>query len=147
MSDYVIRAATLQDVHLIHALDLKVFGALDGGYPKFFFDHMLHMFPDSFLVEQHVLGYCLGVPVKNDMWLYSLAVDPAHQRNHMGRLLVQSLVAHCANRYENIWLTVDQSNTSAIRFYETFSFKITGTRAHLEPTRLIMKRFVERYAG
>lgn len=140
MSNHQLRPATLQDVPDIHDLDLRVFGDLDGGYPDFFFSHMLQIFPDHFWVEVNMKGYCLAIPSKRDMWLYSLAVHPLFQRNQLGHAFLSLLISKCTDYYDNIYLNVEEHNTGAIEFYKRNSFKVVGENIHLTPTRLIMKR-------
>lgn len=145
--DVCVRPARPADLAQLHAVDEGVFGEL--AYPYFTLRQLFDTFPDCWLVAAHptgLVGYSLGVPSTDHTyaWLFGLAVDPRHRNLGYGRRLTQeSLTLLGAMRVETVYLTVEPTNTPAIRLYRSFGFTETGQGSdYLGPgeDRVIMTR-------
>lgn len=138
-----IRKATLQDVAAIHALDTAVFGDIDGGYPSFFFGHMISIFPESFWVTTDLGGYCFVMLGAVTPWLYTIAVHPDCQSKGYGKQLMDYCETWLRkHRYSVLCLNVDVNNFRAIKFYENRGFYIIGERVDTDPIKLIMQKLL-----
>ena len=61
--------------------------------------------------------------------IYNIAVERWHARSSVGKhLMIAALDASCRRSAQRIVLEVRKSNESAIAFYRTFDFRITGER-------------------
>lgn len=60
--------------------------------------------------------------------IHTIAVDPAHQRRGLGRLLMEQLM-HAADSFDGpVFLEVRTDNDAAIALYESFGFTNQGIR-------------------
>lgn len=93
-----------------------------------------------------VVGFASGVhyihPDKPaELWVNEVGVSPAHQRQGLGRKLLQTLFAHAATLgCREAWVLTSPANKAAIRLYESaggtdledppvmFTFKLGGDR-------------------
>lgn len=61
--------------------------------------------------------------------VYNIAVATDHAREGIGKQLMLTVIRESLKRYaRKVLLEVRKSNTSAIRFYEGFDFRIAGER-------------------
>jgi [ribosomal protein S18]-alanine N-acetyltransferase len=83
-----------------------------------------------------LIGYCVLMPVVDEMHLLNLCVAPAAQGAGAGLTLLREAVriAH-AERLEGLLLEVRPSNHRAIRLYEQFGFVTIGRRKNYYPAR------------
>lgn len=136
-----IRLAKLSDVDAITKLDKKVFGDIDGGYPDFFFGHMVSIFPSTFWVLDDVMAYCLVILGETSPWLYSIAVDPSLQGKNIGSRMIDIAERYLRHRnYPILSLYVDITNTRGISLYSKLHFRILGKRSETKPERLLMRK-------
>lgn len=136
-----IRLATPLDAEAIHNLDLAVFGSIDGGYPEFFFGHMIMIFPNTFWVLNDLSAYSLVILGEYSPWLYTLAVHPDKQSKGIGQRLLSFTEYELRKRhFLTLCLTVDASNIRAIQFYHNLHYRIIGKRINSEPERLVMRK-------
>ena len=85
----------------------------------------------NFLAEDKgdVIGYVFSSFVAGELTLENICVAPSHQRQGVGRLLMQHLLEQAAKlEAEEIWLEVRASNVSAIELYHRFGFRNQGVR-------------------
>jgi len=142
----IIRRATIKDIPALHQIDHEVFGELDGGYPDFFFDHMIQIFPETVFIEDLGAGYCLVVPAGKSLWIYTLAVLPRFQHNGIGSMFMDSVLNYAIHEYyDDMFLTVDVYNERAISFYRKRGFDVTHIREHLKPPRATMWKKIPRF--
>lgn len=135
-----IRLATIEDVQAIYTLDITVFGDIDGGYPDFFFGHMLTIFPSTFWIIPDI-GYCFIMLGERSPWLYTLAVHPDYQGQGYGSdLLKHAEYSLRLNHFLTLCLTVDKSNNRAIQFYRNHHYRIIGKRIDVEPEKIVMRK-------
>jgi len=70
------------------------------------------------------IGFVSGVAMTHpdkgtEMFLYELAVDPAHRRLGVGRALVETLAAEArAAGFYGMWVLTDRDNEAAMATYE-----------------------------
>jgi [ribosomal protein S18]-alanine N-acetyltransferase len=83
-----------------------------------------------------LIGYCVLMPVVDEMHLLNLCIAPAAQGAGAGLTLLREAVriAH-AQRLEGLLLEVRPSNHRAIRLYEQFGFVTIGRRKNYYPAR------------
>lgn len=72
-------------------------------------------------------GFALVRTVAGETELLTLAVDPAHQRQGVGRQLTQDWLRRCDA--QTAFLEVAADNTPAIALYESLGFAQAGRRA------------------
>ena len=83
-----------------------------------------------------LIGYCVLMPVVDEMHLLNLCVAPAAQGAGAGLTLLREGVRIAqAKGLEGILLEVRPSNHRAIRLYEQFGFVMIGRRKNYYPAR------------
>ncbi|WP_114810657.1 ribosomal protein S18-alanine N-acetyltransferase [Paraburkholderia kururiensis] len=83
-----------------------------------------------------LLGYCVLMPVVDEMHVLNLCVAPSAQGAGAGLALLREAVRMARNqRLEGLLLEVRPSNHRAIRLYERFGFKSIGRRKNYYPAR------------
>ncbi|WP_233863163.1 ribosomal protein S18-alanine N-acetyltransferase [Paraburkholderia adhaesiva] len=83
-----------------------------------------------------LIGYCVLMPVVDEMHLLNLCVAPEAQGAGAGlTLLRESVRIALANGLEGMLLEVRPSNHRAIRLYEQFGFITIGRRKNYYPAR------------
>ena len=98
-------------------------------YPNFFFRQAYDLWPNLFWVargEQGVLGYLIAAPSADnaqELSLLSLAISPIAQGQGVGKTLLQQFLGTLLHG-QQIWLTVDPDNQSALRLYQQFDFHV-----------------------
>lgn len=63
-----------------------------------------------------------GVKTAHKAELWGMYVRPAARKTGIGKRLVEAVVAHAAERVEQLQLTVISENASAVRLYESLGF-------------------------
>jgi len=81
------------------------------------------IFPETFLVfeEQMVLGYII---FNSDGHVISIAVDPFHRREGIGKHLMDVCESQC--RADRLLVEVREGNTGAQEFYRNLGFQVTA---------------------
>ncbi|WP_042300950.1 ribosomal protein S18-alanine N-acetyltransferase [Paraburkholderia kururiensis] len=83
-----------------------------------------------------LLGYCVLMPVVDELHVLNLCVAPSAQGAGAGLALLREAVRMARNqRLEGLLLEVRPSNHRAIRLYERFGFKSIGRRKNYYPAR------------
>jgi len=83
-----------------------------------------------------LIGYCVLMPVVDEMHLLNLCVAPAAQGAGAGLALLREGVRIAQMKgLEGILLEVRPSNHRAIRLYEEFGFVMIGRRKNYYPAR------------
>jgi ribosomal-protein-alanine N-acetyltransferase len=75
-----------------------------------------------------VLGYCLLSIAVGEAHVLNISVDPAEQKQGIGRKMLQHLLEVSRGRAETVFLEVRPSNTIAIALYEDIGFNEIGIR-------------------
>ncbi|WJF91419.1 ribosomal protein S18-alanine N-acetyltransferase [Paraburkholderia bonniea] len=83
-----------------------------------------------------LLGYCVLMPVVDEMHLLNLCVAPAVQRAGSGLfLLSEALRFTGSQRFASVLLEVRPSNHAALRLYERAGFVVIGRRKNYYPAQ------------
>ncbi|ABA49671.1 ribosomal-protein-alanine acetyltransferase [Burkholderia pseudomallei 1710b] len=83
-----------------------------------------------------LVGYCVLMPVVDEMHLLNLCVAPVAQRSGVGLALLREAVRIArAERLDGVLLEVRPSNPRAIRLYERFGFVSVGRRRNYYPAK------------
>jgi len=121
---------TLGDLRVVQRLEGAVFPEESFGMAEF-----LSLFlrgRDTFLVARtdgQVIGYIAAYGEGETGYIASVAVDPAYQRQGLGRALMETVMARLVEAGARvIGLHVRENNAAAIHLYETLGFK---TRARI----------------
>ncbi|KGU64521.1 ribosomal-protein-alanine acetyltransferase [Burkholderia pseudomallei MSHR983] len=83
-----------------------------------------------------LVGYCVLMPVVDEMHLLNLCVAPVAQRSGVGLALLREAVRIArVERLDGVLLEVRPSNPRAIRLYERFGFVSVGRRRNYYPAK------------
>ncbi len=83
-----------------------------------------------------LIGYCVLMPVVDEMHLLNLCVAPRAQRTGAGLALLREAVRIARGKgLAGILLEVRPSNLRAVRLYERFGFVTIGRRKNYYPAR------------
>jgi ribosomal-protein-alanine N-acetyltransferase len=83
-----------------------------------------------------LIGYCVLMPVVDEMHLLNLCVAPQAQGGGAGLALLREAVRVTrAKQLDGVLLEVRPSNLRALRLYERFGFVTIGRRKHYYPAR------------
>jgi ribosomal-protein-alanine N-acetyltransferase len=86
------------------------------------------------LVDDELVGYAGLCDYPDEGFVQTIGVDPARQREGIGALLLDALLAHAATLpHKPISLEVRADNEPAQRLYETRGFRRTGVRRGYYP--------------
>ncbi|MDD2723050.1 MAG: ribosomal protein S18-alanine N-acetyltransferase [Methylovulum sp.] len=80
-----------------------------------------------------VLGYCLLTIGAGEAHILNISVDPAEQKQGIGRKMLKHLIDASRGRAETIFLEVRPSNIVAIALYEDMGFNEIGIRKGYYP--------------
>ena len=80
-------------------------------------------------------AFAITQVVLDEATLFNIAVDPAWQRQGLGRQLLEHLIGELEKRgVSTLWLEVRASNTAAIALYESLGFNEATIRRNYYPT-------------
>lgn len=80
-------------------------------------------------------AFAITQVVLDEATLFNIAVDPAWQRQGLGRQLLEHLIQALEERgVATLWLEVRASNTAAIALYESLGFNEATIRRNYYPT-------------
>lgn len=83
-----------------------------------------------------LIGYCVFMPVVDEMHLLNLCVAPRAQRTGAGLALLREVVRIARSKVLlGVLLEVRPSNARAVKLYERFGFVTIGRRRHYYPAR------------
>lgn len=85
-------------------------------------------------LDEVLAGFVLCQAVAEDGEILTYAIHPAFQRRGLGRqLLVATVTAARARQWQKLFLEVAEDNTSALRLYMGYGFKVSGKRPGYYP--------------
>lgn len=143
----IIRKATLEDLELVHQIELQSFG--DGSYPLFVLRQLFDISAHYFLVAEEdgeIRGYILGNVSSRtrEGWILSLGVHPEARGKNIGNTLTKKLISVLENNDAiEICLTVHPDNTSALEIYKALNFEVILSTSNYyfdNADRLLMKK-------
>ncbi|SFR10423.1 MULTISPECIES: ribosomal protein S18-alanine N-acetyltransferase [unclassified Enterobacter] len=80
-------------------------------------------------------AFAITQVVLDEATLFNIAVDPAFQRQGLGRALLEHLIGELEKRdVLTLWLEVRASNSAAIALYESLGFNEATVRRNYYPT-------------
>lgn len=81
-----------------------------------------------------MVGFAIVQTVLDEATLFNIAIDPAHQRQGLGRILLEEILAQLETRdVFTLWLEVRASNRGAISLYESLGFNEVSIRRNYYP--------------
>jgi [ribosomal protein S18]-alanine N-acetyltransferase len=80
-----------------------------------------------------VLGYCLVAVAVGEAHILNISVDPAEQKQGIGRKMLEYIIESVRGRAETIFLEVRPSNVAAINLYQSTGFNEIGIRKGYYP--------------
>ncbi|MDO9106079.1 MAG: ribosomal protein S18-alanine N-acetyltransferase [Methylovulum sp.] len=80
-----------------------------------------------------VLGYSLVSIAVGEAHILNISVDPAEQKQGIGRKMLENLLEVARGKAETVFLEVRPSNTGAIALYEDMGFNEIGIRKGYYP--------------
>ncbi|CNL07566.1 ribosomal-protein-alanine N-acetyltransferase [Yersinia aldovae] len=86
-------------------------------------------------VGQQMVGFAISQIVLDEATLFNIAIDPQHQRQGYGRLLLEYVIEQLGTRdVFTLWLEVRASNARAIALYESLGFNEVSVRRNYYPS-------------
>ena len=113
----MIRAATLNDVPTIAALEDEIFG-VDAWTPAMVLEELTGPGRSAWMADE--IGYAVTLRVDDVVDLQRIAVDPAHRRGGIARALLETAVRESAGN--RMLLEVSAANSAALAFYAAAGF-------------------------
>ncbi len=83
--------------------------------------------------EDKVLGYCLMSIAVGEAHVLNISVDPAEQKQGIGRKMLEHLLSVAKGRAETVFLEVRPSNPRALTLYQNMGFNEIGIRKDYYP--------------
>lgn len=81
-----------------------------------------------------IVGFAIVQIVLDEATLFNIAIDPAYQRQGLGRLLLCEIITQIETRdVFTLWLEVRASNRGAIALYESLGFNEVSIRRNYYP--------------
>ncbi|MBN3063472.1 ribosomal protein S18-alanine N-acetyltransferase [Pectobacterium aquaticum] len=85
--------------------------------------------------DGQLAAYAITQVVLDEATLFNIAVHPDHQRQGLGRQLLEHLIDEMERRgILTLWLEVRESNARAIALYESLGFNEVSVRRDYYPT-------------
>ncbi|MEX1221463.1 MAG: ribosomal protein S18-alanine N-acetyltransferase [Idiomarina sp.] len=85
-------------------------------------------------LNEQIAGYVIAQPVADELTIMNVAVATSSQGQGYAKQLLQHLVARARRaQISTLWLEVRQSNTNAIKLYQSQGFVQVGTRRDYYP--------------
>lgn len=79
-------------------------------------------------------GFAITQIVLDEATLFNIAIDPAFQRQGLGRTLLEDIIQQLEPRgVMTLWLEVRASNSKAIALYESLGFNEVSVRRNYYP--------------
>jgi ribosomal-protein-alanine N-acetyltransferase len=142
-----VRLERMRWFHLdqVLAIEEDLFGA-ERWTPSMFWNELAH--GHHYLVamrDAEVVGYAGIAVVRPEAWINNIAVRRDHQRQGIGRMLLDALLAHArAHGATHTLLEVAADNGPAQRLYDSYGFVVVGVRkGYYQPSNtdaLVMRR-------
>ena len=127
----MIRKARTGDIEAIMEIEDRQF--LHPWKKKYFIAEISHDISYFYVAEdertKEILGYIIFWIIEEMLELHHIAVSGRHKRKGIGKQLFYFMLKTGEQeKVEEIFLEVRTSNIEAITFYESFGFKLVGTR-------------------
>lgn len=142
--EVAIRAATVDDVPGIHALETVAFS--DPWTPASFRSMIAQPLVIATVAEQsgRIVGYCIAWAIGDEAELVNLCVAPALRGTGLGGRMLDGLLATLDARGATVYLEVRDSNEAAQALYRGRGFLAAGRRKayyrHPAEDAVVMRR-------
>ena len=83
--------------------------------------------------QDKVLGYSLITIAVGEAHILNISVDPAEQKQGIGRKMLENLIEVARGKAETVFLEVRPSNPAAMALYEDMGFNEIGVRKDYYP--------------
>jgi ribosomal-protein-alanine N-acetyltransferase len=83
--------------------------------------------------QGNVLAYCLASVAVGEAHILNISVDPAEQKQGIGRKMMEYIIESVRGKVETVFLEVRPSNLGAIGLYESLGFNEIGIRKDYYP--------------
>ncbi|HHW45768.1 MAG TPA: ribosomal protein S18-alanine N-acetyltransferase [Clostridiales bacterium] len=139
--DHIPSAATLEKICFSMPWSENSFASAMSANTRFF----------AALLDGKLIAYCGMQVIDSEGFITNIAVHPDYRRQGIGRKVLKHLISFAQNNnIKSISLEVRQSNTAAIKLYESEGFECVGTRKNFyeKPTEdglIYTKFFKERF--
>jgi len=88
--------------------------------------------------NQQTVGVIIGTIHNNEGYYYRIAVDRAHQRKGIGKLLIQGLKQRFEQRsVSRVLISVDMHNEPLLPLYESLGYKSRDFMRSVEQLRIV----------
>jgi ribosomal-protein-alanine N-acetyltransferase len=85
--------------------------------------------------SDEMAGFAITQIVLDEATLFNIAIDPAFQRQGLGRTLLEEVIRQLEQRdVVTFWLEVRASNSTAIALYESLGFNEVSVRRNYYPS-------------
>jgi len=85
--------------------------------------------------NDEMAGFAITQIVLDEATLFNIAIDPAFQRQGLGRTLLEEVIRQLEQRdVVTLWLEVRASNSTAIALYESLGFNEVSVRRNYYPS-------------
>jgi ribosomal-protein-alanine N-acetyltransferase len=85
--------------------------------------------------NDEMAGFAITQIVLDEATLFNIAIDPAFQRQGLGRTLLEEVTRQLEQRdVVTLWLEVRASNSTAIALYESLGFNEVSVRRNYYPS-------------
>ncbi|TPG62003.1 ribosomal protein S18-alanine N-acetyltransferase [Ewingella americana] len=85
--------------------------------------------------SDEMAGFAITQIVLDEATLFNIAIDPAFQRQGLGRTLLEEVIRQLEQRdVVTLWLEVRASNSTAIALYESLGFNEVSVRRNYYPS-------------
>ena len=125
----ILRAIEEKDIEVLTEAEKRCF---KDPWTKEMFSALLKLpFQYGFIAEEggQVCGYCVLSVLFEDAEVLNIAVAPAYRKKGYGKLLMETMLERARSLDAlQCFLEVRESNTPAIRLYESYGFAQYGVR-------------------
>lgn len=127
----MIRKMRLSDIDQVYAIEKKV---QTHPWSKSQFEDAVNSYRCHVVEENNqVIAFCLMQPVLDEANLLLMAVDPNHQGQGLGTLILEKAIEQLGDQCVQIFLEVRESNAAAIALYEKIGFHQIDVRKNYYP--------------
>lgn len=128
-SNIKIRKFSLLDLDQILKIEKASF--FQDAYPRSLFENLFKKCPEGFIVaslEEKIVGYTIGEISNDSGKIVSIAVDPNHRNQGIGRTLLNTLIEDFRQKgIRTLSCEVRTVNKESISFFESLGFRVIKT--------------------
>lgn len=111
---------------VMHGLVYEIWGWDEKWQENDFSDHFDPQGITLVHIKQKLVGYCQVENRGKQLFIRMIVVHPRYRRTGIGGKLLKSVIALGDEQSRGVCLEVFKINREAIKFYENYSFSVTG---------------------